>query len=86
MGVKIRDGCRKLAEAKTETSKFKKPSKINNMAPSTRSTARTMPPPKESKVREADTIKKTRFFGAWDDRHSAEPLRAIAADCDELSQ
>jgi hypothetical protein len=51
------------------------------MAPSTRSTRRETTPDQRSRGPEADTIKKTRFYNAYDSRYKDETLTAIAADC-----
>jgi hypothetical protein len=37
-----------------------------NMAPTTRRVARVTPPPGPSECHEADTVKKCRFYDAWD--------------------
>ena len=50
------------------------------MAPTTRRTSRITPPPGPSEGIEADTIKKTRFFQAYDKEHTSKSLRAIARD------
>ncbi len=50
------------------------------MAPLTRSAKRKTPPPDETKAGEADTIKRTRFFNAYDDHYTYQSLRSIAAD------
>jgi hypothetical protein len=55
------------------------------MAPSTCRIACETTPPNRLKACEADTIKKAQFYRAWDDRHDAKPLRAIAANCQTTS-
>ena len=52
------------------------------MAPTTRSTGRETPPPKGTKGCEADTIKKSRFFNAYDERIGYDSLRSISKDFD----
>ena len=47
------------------------------MAPSTRRTQRSTPPPSSF---EADTVKKTRFYDAWDCIHNEKSTRQIARD------
>jgi hypothetical protein len=50
------------------------------MAPTTRHRSRITPPPGPSEGIEADTIKKTRFFQAYDKEYTSKSLRAIARD------
>ncbi|KUJ14826.1 uncharacterized protein LY89DRAFT_123228 [Mollisia scopiformis] len=50
------------------------------MAPTTRRTSRITPPPGPSSGHEANTIKKTRFFTAYDKEISFKSLRQIAKD------
>jgi hypothetical protein len=50
------------------------------MAPSTRSTTRPSTPTKPRKRKEYDTIKKARFFDAYDDRKAGVSLRTIASE------
>ena len=50
------------------------------MAPTTRFTSRETPPPKGTKGCEADTVKKSRFFNAYDERISHDSLRSISSD------
>jgi DNA invertase Pin-like site-specific DNA recombinase len=50
------------------------------MAPTTRRTSRITPPPASTKRLEADTVKKTRFYQAYDKEISFKSLRAIARD------
>lgn len=50
------------------------------MAPTTRQTDRSTPPPNEIIVREASTTKKTRFFDAFDARSQNESTRSICRD------
>jgi hypothetical protein len=49
------------------------------MAPTTRSVCRDTPPIYNPRGTDADTIKKTRFFDAYDSRDPNESLRSIAA-------
>lgn len=49
------------------------------MPASTRSTARPSTPDNTEIIREADTIKKSRFYQAWDEREEGESQTAIAA-------
>jgi hypothetical protein len=49
------------------------------MAPSTRSTARPSTLTKPSKAHKYDTIKKGRFFNAYDSRQPGVSARAITA-------
>lgn len=50
------------------------------MAPTTRQNDRSTPPPNETIAREASTIKKTRFFDAFDARFQNESTRSICRD------
>jgi predicted AAA+ superfamily ATPase len=47
------------------------------MAPTTRSKSRQTTPERQPKRREHDTIKKNRFYQAYDDRNATESLRSI---------
>jgi hypothetical protein len=47
------------------------------MAPKTRSKARQTTLDRDIKRREHDTVKKTRFYEAYDARHATESLRSI---------
>ena len=47
------------------------------MAPITRSKRPQTPPPQRLRGIQADTIKKSRFFQAWDERGSQETMHAI---------
>lgn len=49
------------------------------MAPSTRRNSRVTPPPNISDTRDANTIKKTRFYDAYDEHHEHKSMRAICA-------
>jgi hypothetical protein len=49
------------------------------MAPTTRSTARPKTPDRENPLADYDSIKKTRFFEAYDTRKPTESIRSIAA-------
>ncbi|KAL2038036.1 hypothetical protein N7G274_009256 [Stereocaulon virgatum] len=50
------------------------------MAPSTRLPNRSTPPPDRYIVREADTVKRTRFFDAFDARSKDESILSICKD------
>jgi transposase len=50
------------------------------MAPSTRQNAQITPPPGPSEGREADTIKKTRFYNIWDREHLKKSTRQICIE------
>ncbi len=50
------------------------------MALSTRRNLRVTPPPSPSKGREANTMRKTRFYDAWDREHERRSMRAIYKD------
>jgi hypothetical protein len=50
------------------------------MAPSTRRNLRVTPLPGPSKGREANTVRKTRFYDAWDREHERRSIRAICKD------
>lgn len=55
------------------------------MAPITRSKSYKTPPQSPSKVCEADIIKKTAFFHAYDTRQPGKSLAAIARECNTTS-
>ena len=50
------------------------------MAPTTRSTSRQTPPPTNSRPGDYDTVKKLRFFNAYDARGPTDSLRSIARE------
>jgi hypothetical protein len=50
------------------------------MAPITRSRSRQTPPPTNSRPGDYDTVKKLRFFNAYDARGPTDSLRSIAHD------
>jgi hypothetical protein len=47
------------------------------MAPTTRSTCRQTPPSSKPKRRELNTVRKSRFYEAFDERHTSESTRPI---------
>jgi len=51
-----------------------------NMAPSTRRTSRESTPPNRIQARESDTVKKTCFFQAYDERDASQSVRSISRD------
>ena len=52
------------------------------MAPTTRRNLRITPPPGPSEGQEANTVRKTRFYDAWDREHERRSMRAICRDHD----
>lgn len=50
------------------------------MAPTTRRTTRITPPPGPSEGHEADTVKKCRFYDAWDKDHNEKSIRQICRE------
>ena len=50
------------------------------MAPTTRDTERITPPPGPSSGKEADTIKRCRFFDYWDRDHNKKSMNVIARE------
>jgi len=52
------------------------------MTPSTRRNLRITPPPSPFKGREANTIRKTRFYDTWNREHERRSIRAIYKDHD----
>jgi transposase len=50
------------------------------MAPTTRRNLRITPPPGPSEGQEANTVRKPRFYNAWDREHENRSMRAICKD------
>jgi hypothetical protein len=50
------------------------------MAPTTRRISRITPPPGPLEPNEADTVKKCRFYDAYDKDHNEKSLRQIARE------
>jgi hypothetical protein len=55
------------------------------MAPITRSMRPQTPPPHRSRGKQADTIKKSRFYEAWDNYQSSESIHVICITTDTTS-